>query len=534
MQNQGNVIIGVNILETLTTGMYRNPLVIFREYIQNSCDSIDDAVESKLPEPKDGWSVDIWINDSTVSIEDNGIGLSAAEFKHTLYSIGESKKTAGQHKGFRGIGHWCGFAHCSTLVFTAKAAGESIESVMQCDAEKMRSMMLDHRLKRANYTIDELLSNTTAFFTNNVKDVDSHYFKVEMKDVVDAKEELCDLQKVKDYLSFIIPVGYATKFHFRNRIRKYADEIGQPIQEYCISVNSESVLKEYQFTFTTHGKGDDTISDVQFKEFRDGAGTLIAWMWFGVSSFKAQMIPANKMRGIRLRSHNIQLGGEDTLQSLFKESNGRGLYYYIGEVFAVSNELLPDSQRDYFEPGEPRTQFERLLTDFFNDELKSIYYTGSKVNSAFDKIEKAEHLGEQIATMSSVSMEQLEKLNKAQDEAKKAEGELAKIREKIDSKLGGSDFKIADVVASEIIRKNEDKRAARLPHTSPPKSAPTGEKPRNTPTIVMPVDTTPVLETPGKLSDKLVSFNKIRDIIRALTDSSTADAIIAKIEEELD
>jgi len=528
---QDTVIIGVNILETLTTGMYRDPLVIFREYIQNSCDSIDDAIGNELRDVNEG-RIDIWIKENTVSIEDNATGIPAAEFKQTLYSIGESQKKAGVNKGFRGIGHWCGFAHCSTLVFTAKAIGEPVESIMKCNAEKMRSMMLDHRLKRANYSIDQVLSNTTEFLTKNVIDTDSHYFKVEMFDVEDMKDELCNMQSIKDYLSFIIPVGYATEFRFRSQIHKYADQIDQSLQEYHIYVNGEAVLKKYQPSFTTHGKGDDTITDVKFKEFKDDKNNLIAWMWFGVSSFKAQMVPANKMRGIRLRSHNIQIGAEDALQRLFNESNGRGLYYYIGEVFAISSELLPDSQRDYFEPGNARTIFERLLYDFFNNELKSIYYAGSRVNSAYDKIEKAEQIAEELAKLSSPSDEQKEKLNKAKDEALKAKDELEKLRVKNETKLNGGDPGTVEVVVNEIIKKNEERRASRPAPLPSSKLTPAGEKTTNKTTATS-VVYSPPHEAQRNQNDRLVSLNKIRDIIRALVDASTADSIIALIEEEL-
>ena len=37
-------IAGKFLLEILTKGMYSNPMHIYREYIQNSCDSIDKAV----------------------------------------------------------------------------------------------------------------------------------------------------------------------------------------------------------------------------------------------------------------------------------------------------------------------------------------------------------------------------------------------------------------------------------------------------------------------------------------------------------
>ena len=50
---------------------------------------------------------------------------------------------------------------------------------------------------------------------------------------------------------------YPTEFRFRTHIHKYADQIGQSLQEYRIYVNGEAVLKKYQPSFTTHGKGDD-------------------------------------------------------------------------------------------------------------------------------------------------------------------------------------------------------------------------------------------------------------------------------------
>ena len=37
------IIIGKHTLESLTSGMYADPYVVFREYIQNSTDAIDSA-----------------------------------------------------------------------------------------------------------------------------------------------------------------------------------------------------------------------------------------------------------------------------------------------------------------------------------------------------------------------------------------------------------------------------------------------------------------------------------------------------------
>ena len=40
------ITIGKYTLESLTTGMYIDPLILFREYIQNSSDAIDDAINN--------------------------------------------------------------------------------------------------------------------------------------------------------------------------------------------------------------------------------------------------------------------------------------------------------------------------------------------------------------------------------------------------------------------------------------------------------------------------------------------------------
>ena len=40
-----DVVIGKYAIESLTTGMYTDPFVIYREYIQNATDAIDEAIK---------------------------------------------------------------------------------------------------------------------------------------------------------------------------------------------------------------------------------------------------------------------------------------------------------------------------------------------------------------------------------------------------------------------------------------------------------------------------------------------------------
>ena len=49
-------VFGANILENLTTGMYKDSKVSYREYIQNACDQIDKAVKYGILSSKQEWS----------------------------------------------------------------------------------------------------------------------------------------------------------------------------------------------------------------------------------------------------------------------------------------------------------------------------------------------------------------------------------------------------------------------------------------------------------------------------------------------
>ena len=63
--------IGKNVIENLTTAMYENLLIVYREYVQNSADSIDKAVRQGLIDKNHAEIyVDIDSNNRYISIED--------------------------------------------------------------------------------------------------------------------------------------------------------------------------------------------------------------------------------------------------------------------------------------------------------------------------------------------------------------------------------------------------------------------------------------------------------------------------------
>lgn len=233
--------VGKNILDNLTTGMYADSKVIYREYIQNACDQIDLAIKLGILSPDEG-NVDIYIDSKKryISIKDNATGVRAANFIEDVGDIANSNKEIGKNKGFRGIGRLCGLAYCKTLKFTTSYLGESIKSIMTCDAQKMRAMLVENK----KYTLDEIWDAIVAY-TTDVENENEHYFEVEMFDINKENTDLLDDAKVREYLSFVAPVPYKNTFILRNKIYDYANSIGYHIDEYCVRVNGSQIFKEY-------------------------------------------------------------------------------------------------------------------------------------------------------------------------------------------------------------------------------------------------------------------------------------------------
>jgi len=380
-------VFGANILENLTTGMYQDSRVIYREYIQNACDQIDKAVNQGLLD-KDEAKIEINLDkdERVILIEDNATGIKSEDFIRTLGNIADSDKRLGENKGFRGIGRLCGLAYCKTLKFKAKYKGEKVISVMTCDAEKMRGLISESESGK-KYSAQEVLNKIYKFeqIPADKSEINSHWFKVELININQENFDLLDFLGVKNYLAFNAPVPYQNSFIYRSEIYSYIKEKGFKLDEYNIYIDGEQIFKKYEAKHKT-SKGEDDILRLKFQEFYDENKTLIAWGWIGVSCFKAVIDKDCLMRGIRLRKDNIQIGNQDTLQKFFKEE--RGGHYFIGEIFCVSPDLIPNSQRDYFNENITRFEFEKQLKNYF-EYLYKLYREGSEISSDFSKIDQA-------------------------------------------------------------------------------------------------------------------------------------------------
>jgi hypothetical protein len=518
-------IFGANILENLTTGMYQDSKIIYREYIQNACDQIDKAIKDGILEDNEG-KINIWLDPDQrkIIIEDNATGIPASSFQETLGNIADSDKKIGEDKGFRGIGRLCGLAYCKELVFRSSAKGEDTESILVCNAENMRRL-IDENNRGKKHTANEVLHAINHFDREKTDDIDSHFFRVELNGINTENTDLLNFKQVKDYLSFVAPVQYQNTFCFRTKVYKHAEELNTKIDEYDITLNGESIFKKYTTILKDSPTGTkyDEIFDVDFKDFYEN-GELIAWMWFGLSNFKKAIPRVNQMRNLRLRKENIQIGGEDALQKLFKEERGNN--YFIGEVFAVHKDLIPNSQRDYFNENPTRAYFENGLRKFFEEELYKTYRVGSIINSALKKNETYEkkdaefkekdaeggfvnkkHRDSDLSAISKLKKEAIEAQGKIDKIKEKANGLVKKVIERVELKCPDSIITDPEPLLIQSEDTVDDTEEHKMTHR---------------------VDK---LSQYSRAERRLIS--KIFEIILTATDSETAEMIIRKIEDVL-
>src|SRR5437588_13121718 len=87
------VIVGKDVLELVSSAMYVDPLCIYREFIQNAADAIDEAGEQGLYNGKVRPRIDITLDREkrSISIRDNGIGILRDWVVRRLTSLGNIK-----------------------------------------------------------------------------------------------------------------------------------------------------------------------------------------------------------------------------------------------------------------------------------------------------------------------------------------------------------------------------------------------------------------------------------------------------------
>ena len=532
MTQQGTVF-GASMLETLTTGMYKEPIIIYREYIQNACDAIDQAVREGLYAEQRQGSVHLFIDRDKryVSIEDNGAGVPVAKFRSTVGDIANSAKEAGKDKGFRGIGRLAGLAYCKRLVFTTRAAGESLVSRLECDAVRFCTMV-----NEKGHTAAEVLDAAFSFSAEDAKKKDAaHFFRVELYDVEREADALLDKERIREYLSFVAPAAYENSFYQRGLITGYAVKNGFSLDEYRIVLNSQPIFKAYRTNYHYKEGKQDAIQDLTFKELKTADGTVLAWLWYARTGFYGALAGKDRvLAGIRVRVGNIQIGDEDTLRPFYPEARFAG--YVLGELHVLpSAGLRPNARRDYFNADPQLTQLEATFREVAK-EIGKLCRSGSEMNTYLSDIRKHEKekdefekKSEENRFLDAEARQKAEDSLKTLEKAAKSAEQKLKLLAEIGTQEGASDFDagLARIATARLNTHKEERKQQPKPSASKEKA----QCPKKTQDDN--VRRTDNLSKLSKKEKKMV--DKIYRIVTKtlVDDPAAAERVIAAIEDAL-
>ena len=345
-----NIVIGKHTLESLTSGMYSDPYVVYREYIQNATDSIDDAVrQGLLRSGEDSINIDINPSERRISIIDNGCGVPSSLAEKTLISIGNSRKDSSNSRGFRGIGRLSALSYCSKLTFETSSFSEKLGTQIVIDSKQLSELL--GQSSDEDVSVLDVLQQVYTCSTYPEKE-NQHYFRV-ILDGVDTASELTNIEEVVSYISQNAPVPYdRTVFPWGYEITQRIRKEGITIRSYNISVCCgtlhQQVFKPYKSEFLSD-KGKqiyDKIHDIEIVKFLTSEGAIAAIGWVAKTSFLGSIYDKS-IKGLRIRKGNILIGDGQTLNILFKDPRFNG--WSIGEIFAIDPYLIPNARRDNFE-----------------------------------------------------------------------------------------------------------------------------------------------------------------------------------------
>jgi len=364
-----HVRVGKDIVELLSSAMYVDPLCIFREYIQNAADSLDEAAERALyrngVQPTIQITLDPAPANRIVKIRDTGAGISRTTFQQTLTAIGASHKRGTPARGFRGVGRLAGLGQCQTLVMLSKSDDDSVVSLMQWDCRRLKELLLE----TSDLSLDQMLQQVVEIDELPPDGHPKHFFEIEMRNVRRHKnDDLLNESVVGEYLSQVAPVRFHPSFSFGAEIEAYLAQY-QSAKTYQLTVNGKPIYRPFQNTYEARPKVHGEFKKVEYFEVPGVASGTDAVGWILHSDYLGAIPDRHGIKGLRLRSGNIQIGDARLLDSVFPEPRFNA--WTVGECHVLTSKLVPNARRDDFEHNGHYDNLVRKLTPKGKEIAKS-------------------------------------------------------------------------------------------------------------------------------------------------------------------
>lgn len=366
------IVVGKDILELVTGAMYADPLTVYREYIQNAADAVDEARAAGAEYQEEQPQVLISLDhiERTVKVRDLGAGVRNADFQRRLTAIGASGKRGTKQRGFRGVGRLSGLGYCQELVFRSRANGDTKVKELHWDVRTLREKLRDPGFTGSLADLVRAVAHVTTFSDDGT--YPAHFFEVEMRKVLRIKNDLLmNEAEIRAYLSQVAPVPFHPNFEFGNAIRARLSEEGvsEPIR---IELNDDQGLVFHRaVSQVVMGKQATlTFGGVDFKRLTNSAGELLAFGWILEHGYIGAMPRGSNMGGIRLRVRDVEVGDAQILAPLFVEQ--RFCSWSVGEIHVVHPKIVPNGRRDDFEHSAAYAELQDELRRVTNEIAQTI------------------------------------------------------------------------------------------------------------------------------------------------------------------
>ncbi|MYF98189.1 hypothetical protein F4212_03505 [Candidatus Poribacteria bacterium] len=309
-------LVGADILNLVTTGMYHTPLAVYREYIQNSADAIE---KSEWPEQ---GRVDISISPArkNVKIRDNGPGLSPTQAIRDLIPIARSSKQRGIDRGFRGIGRLSGLAFADRITFRTRSKKTQPVTEISWDGTSLRA--------NANSYADPEQIITSCVKVSNIEGGDwpENFFEVEIEDVSRyAADKILNREAVRRYIGEVGPVPMSESFPFAKEVEALFSNDKKLLTLEVILDDEMPVRRMHGPRVIFSEDREDTYREIQpLKIPAVDNDKYAAIGWVAHTSYLGAVPKGLGVRGIRLRAGNIQIGGENVLDPFLRKNVSTG------------------------------------------------------------------------------------------------------------------------------------------------------------------------------------------------------------------
>lgn len=348
------IVIGKDILELLSSSMYVDPMTIYREYVQNAADSVDEARSSGILREPGMVSITLDVPGRNIRIIDNGTGIAHSEFANRLTAFGASKKRGGGARGFRGVGRLAGIGYCQELVFRSRVPDDSKVSEIRWDCKKLKNIL---RSSEDHHDLREAVEQVVELRRTPAVNVPERFFEVELRGIIRHRnDQLLSAAAIVSYLSQVAPVPFRDDFPFRDQILNH---LGAQVRlgDLQILVGDERVFRPHRESIEIGAGVFDLFSDVELLNIEGIDGETACLGWVLHHGYTGALPVSCNVRGLRVRCGNIQVGEDRMFEELFPEARFNG--WSVGELHVIDPRIIPNGRRDHFEQS---VHFHNLLT----------------------------------------------------------------------------------------------------------------------------------------------------------------------------